>query len=69
MKIMPAVLEANRLIAAECARDPRRVFIDVYPAMLGADGQPKRELFVTDMLHLSDAGYAVWRPRVAPFLE
>ena len=68
-KIIPVVVEANRLIAAECARDPRRVFIDVYPAMLGTDGQPRRELFVADMLHLSAAGYAVWRPLVAPFLE
>ncbi|MFM8618783.1 MAG: GDSL-type esterase/lipase family protein, partial [Opitutaceae bacterium] len=69
VKILPAVIEANRLIAAECARDPRRVFIDVYPAMLGADGQPRRELFVADMLHLNADGYAVWRPLVAPFLE
>lgn len=68
-KILPAVIEANRLIAAECARDPRRVFIDIYPSMLGADGQPRRELFVTDMLHLNADGYAVWRPLVAPFLE
>ncbi|MFM7749124.1 MAG: SGNH/GDSL hydrolase family protein [Opitutaceae bacterium] len=69
VKILPAVIEANRLIAAECARDPRRVFIDIYPAMLGADGQPRRELFVADMLHLNADGYAVWRPLVAPFFE
>ena len=68
-KILPAVIEANRLIAAECARDPRRAFIDIYPAMLDADGQPRRELFVADMLHLNADGYAVWRPLVAPFLE
>jgi lysophospholipase L1-like esterase len=69
LKILPAVLEANRLIAAECSRDPRRTFIDIYPLMLGADGQPRRELFVQDMLHLNPAGYAVWRPLVARFLE
>jgi lysophospholipase L1-like esterase len=68
-KILPAVLEANRLIAAECARDPRRTFIDIYPLMLGTDGQPRRELFVQDMLHLNPDGYAVWRPLVARFLE
>ena len=69
VKILPAVIEANRLVAAECAQDPRRVFIDVYPAMLGADGLPRRELFVADMLHLNAEGYALWRPLVAPFLE
>ena len=68
-KILPSVLEANRLIAAECARDPRRTFIDIYPLMLGPDGQPRAELFVQDMLHLNPAGYAVWRPLVARFVE
>ena len=68
-KILPSVLEANRLIAAECARDPRRTFIDVYPLMLGPDGQPRADLFVQDMLHLNPAGYAVWRPLVARFVE
>ena len=37
--------------------------------LVGADGQPRRELFVADMLHLNADGYAVWRPLVAPFLE
>lgn len=34
-------------------------FIDLVPAFLGADGQPRRELFVEDGTHFSAAGYAV----------
>jgi lysophospholipase L1-like esterase len=37
--------------------------------MLDAAGQPRAELFVADRLHLSEAGYAVWRPIVAPLLR
>ena len=29
--------------------------------MLDARGQPKRELFANDGLHLSERGYQVWR--------
>jgi len=29
-------------------------------AMLGADGQPRPDIFVGDNLHLNPAGYAVW---------
>lgn len=63
-------IEANTLIAADCAADPKRLFfVDVWPAMLGPDGLPRPELYVADQLHLSPAGYAVWTPLVAPLLK
>ena len=68
-KIKDHGLAANALIAAECARDPRLAFADIWPAMLDAQGQPRPELFVKDMLHMNEAGYAVWRPVVAPLLK
>jgi lysophospholipase L1-like esterase len=56
---------ANALIAAACAKDTERLrFVDVWPAMLGADGKPRTELFVTDKLHMNAAGYAIWTPLV-----
>ena len=58
------VTEANRLIAAACAADPRLRFIDVFPRMLGADGRPRAELFVEDGLHMNRQGYQVWIPPV-----
>lgn len=61
--------EANRLIAAHCRKDQRLDFIDIATPMLGADGKPRSELFVEDGLHLSPAGYALWRERVRPFLK
>jgi lysophospholipase L1-like esterase len=57
---------ANRLIQESiAARDDRRlVFVDLFDSMLGADGTPRRELYVLDQLHLSDAGYQLWAQRL-----
>ena len=36
--------------------------------MLGEDGQPKKHIFVADMLHMNGAGYDIWRDTVRPVL-
>ena len=59
----------NALIAAACARDPRLTFVDVYSAMLGADGQPRTELYRDDRLHMKPAGYAIWIKILTPLLK
>ena len=64
----PAMRDANERIAAACADDPRLVYVDVATPMLGADGQPREELFVFDGLHLSEAGYALWTSILRPRL-
>ena len=61
--------EANRLIAADCEEDETLEFVDVWPAMLGDDGQPRKELFVDDGLHMNDAGYKVWTELLIPYLD
>jgi lysophospholipase L1-like esterase len=68
-KIKDKVTRANALIAAECAKDKRFAFADIYTPMLNAQGEPRPELFVKDMLHMNAAGYAVWKPVVAPLLK
>lgn len=61
--------QANALIAAACAGDPLCTFVDVHAAMLGADGQPRPELFADDRLHLNRAGYAIWARLLTPVLQ
>lgn len=68
-KIKDQVVRANDLIAAVCARDPRLAFADVYTPMLTITGEMRPELFVKDMLHLNEAGYALWTPIVARYLK
>jgi lysophospholipase L1-like esterase len=61
--------KTNALIAAECAKDPRLRFVDIWKPMLDAKGEPRPELFVKDMLHINEAGYAIWTPLVAAALK
>ena len=51
----------NQLIAAEITKIPGFRTVDMTSALLGPDGKPRREFFDTDGLHLSMAGYSVWK--------
>lgn len=62
------VKRLNELVAAYC-RKHGMDFIDVFPLMLGPDGQPKPDIFVADRLHMNARGYAIWRDAVAPYLR
>lgn len=59
-KLYAAQQDANGRIKAYCEKTPGLGFIDIVPATLGKDGQPQKELFRPDGLHLTDAGYAAW---------
>jgi lysophospholipase L1-like esterase len=37
--------------------------------MLGADGRPRRELYVDDGLHMTRKGYLLWIPAIEAVLE
>ena len=63
------VKAANAAIKAWTTTDARLGYIDVYAAMLGADGQPKADIFVEDRLHMNPKGYAIWRAIVGPHLR
>ncbi len=66
--LVETIRKANRLIEAQCRKDDRLAFVDLFPAMLGEDGRPRPELFVKDGLHLSEAGYEVWTELILPHL-
>ena len=66
---LPRQQQANALIRQEAARLRHVEFIDVATPMLDAAGQPRPELFGPDRLHMSRAGYALWRDIVAPYLH
>ena len=68
-KLKDQIVAANALIAAECRQDPRLGFADVYTPMLDAKGGMRPELFVQDMLHMNEAGYAIWTRVLAPLLQ
>ena len=61
--------ETNQRIRAEVARDSLQSFVDVFSPMLDAKGQPRAELFLADSLHMTRAGYLLWRALLAPVVH
>lgn len=66
---IPRVLETNQRIRTIIARDSLQTYVDVFTPMLDGAGQPRPELFVADSLHMTRAGYLLWRARLAPIVR
>ena len=58
--VWPDMQASNAALEAYANTNARVDFIDVGTAMLGADGLPIPELFVSDGLHMTPAGYDIW---------
>ena len=62
------VRTANAKIEAFIEGKPHLKFVNVFPQMLGSDGQPIPEIFGPDKLHMSPAGYKLWTDILHPLL-
>ncbi len=69
VRLMPEIRRANALVRQYVATAPNTDFVDVFKPMLDGDGQPRRELFRADALHLNAKGYALWKSVIAPHLS
>lgn len=68
-KFFPAMQAANSNIQNFLSTKKKTAFINIYPLMLGADGKPRKELFVQDMLHMNKDGYKIWQQALEPYLK
>lgn len=59
----------NDLLRQYTLQSPNLHFVDVGTPMLGSDGTPIPNLFVSDGLHMTPAGYDVWNRTVGPVLR
>ena len=59
---------SNAMIQDYCRAKPGFTYIDVWPLLLDANGQPRSELFTEDKLHLNSAGYDCWTAAISPVL-
>lgn len=66
--LMPKMKEANKLIRDFMHKQKRTSFIDVYSLMIGSDGNPKKELFLEDRLHMNEEGYEIWADAIRSVL-
>ncbi len=62
----PKFKELNALLKSETEKDKRTLYVDVWSPMLDADGEPLKNIFVKDNLHLNADGYRIWRERLLP---
>jgi len=69
VKHLEAMRQLNVRLAALAAEEPVLWFVDVFTPMLDAAGQPRPELFGSDLLHMNAAGYALWQTVIDPVLE
>lgn len=60
--------KANQLISMYAQGKPDLNYIDIYTPMLNEDGKPKQELYVEDGIHMTQAGYEIWKQAIAPVL-
>ena len=68
-KHLTKVREYNSL-AADYVKGVRNVeFADVFTPMLTSDGKFREELYVSDRLHMTPAGYAIWTDLLAPMVK
>jgi lysophospholipase L1-like esterase len=67
--IIDRIRTANKLIQEEIATRGQGYFIDVFHAMLDAEGKPQPKFFEEDGLHMNSAGYALWTQLLSPYRQ
>jgi len=68
--LYPQVQEANGLIQAYITAHPKYLrYVDTATPLLGANGRPQPQFYVSDSLHMTPAGYEVWQRAVKPALK
>lgn len=67
--IIHRVRAANALVEAACLDGKHLHFLNVYPDMLNAAGEPEVKYLADDGLHLNDAGYEYLTKLIRPDIE
>jgi lysophospholipase L1-like esterase len=60
--------KANQLIKDFIAKGDNLDYIDTFDATMGADGKPRKELFIKDRLHFNAEGYQILAAQVRGYL-
>lgn len=59
---------ANKAIESYLKKQKQTAFINVFDAMLSADGSPMTDIFLNDNLHMNAKGYSIWQKIIKPYL-
>lgn len=69
IRLLDAQRDLNARLRALADTEPSVSFVDVFSPMLDAAGMPRPELYLGDRLHMTAAGYDVWRFVIQGFLD
>lgn len=53
-------IETNKLIEAFINKERNIVFVNIWDKMLDENGNPKKDIFSSDNLHMNEKGYEIW---------
>ena len=59
---------ANQLVREHCEGTEGLHFVDLTPDFTTKSGAPKAEYFTWDKIHLTPAGYEIWKRRIRPLV-
>jgi lysophospholipase L1-like esterase len=62
------MMASNALIKKYLKKKRNTEFINVWDAMLDAEGNPIADIFIEDKLHMNAKGYAIWQQLIEPHL-
>lgn len=62
------VRTTNSLLRKECESQPWMKFIDITEPLIGAGGVPIAACFIPGNIHMTPAGYEVWKTAITPVL-
>jgi lysophospholipase L1-like esterase len=58
--VWPIVKQLNQMLKKSCNQMHNTYFIETAQAYLNQDSEPRKELFINDMLHQNRKGYEIW---------
>ena len=59
----------NQKLKHYCQKEKNVSYVDVWTIMLDDKGNPKKEIFLEDSLHLNQSGYDLWSKEIAKFMN
>jgi lysophospholipase L1-like esterase len=62
------MISANKLICEYLKEDKNTVFVGIWDKML-VNGEPMKDIFVEDNLHMNSKGYAIWTKELYPLIN
>ena len=67
-KYLATMKKGNQLIRRYIRHQKNTRYLDVFSHMLNADGSIRKDIFLSDNLHMNASGYKIWQPLIEPLL-